>query len=129
MVPDIEFRLYESTKPKLCEKKGFQEKEYLENTIQKDDIVETDLDEQSNDCDILGRLSRIIQRNGYVCSPLNEQNVSNQMIPINQLYVIFYFIPNLNFLINFILLFRQRTFLPCLLKSYCIFYVGLFHQI
>ena len=77
LVPDIEFRLYESTKSKPREKIDNDEKIVLQQTNSDNVHVESeDLDIDENNCDILGRLSRIVEKNGYVCCPCYEQIVS-----------------------------------------------------
>ena len=77
LVPDIEFRLYESTKPKPREKIDSDEKISSEKIHREEVAAESDdLDIDENDCDILGRLSRIIEKNGCVCFPCHEQSVS-----------------------------------------------------
>lgn len=74
LVPDIEFRLYESSKPKQRER------------IDPDDSIETDAEEidkendddedEGDDVDLLTKVTRIICRNRCVCSPQFEQSVS-----------------------------------------------------
>jgi F-box protein 9 len=76
LVPDIEFRLYESTKPKLCEKIDADEKSILEKTNKDDGVELEDLELEENDSDILGKLAKIIGKNGCLCSPHHEQSVS-----------------------------------------------------
>lgn len=76
LVPDVEFRLYESTKPKLREK--IDADKVLEKPTGDNGRTESDdLNVDENECDILGKLSKIIQKNGYVCFPLHEQSVSH----------------------------------------------------
>lgn len=76
LVPDIEFRLYESTKSKVRETNELEEKITIEkNNI---DIINQEEVDVTDDCDIVSRLSRIVGKNGYVCFPSHEQNVSNK---------------------------------------------------
>ncbi|XP_058799475.1 F-box only protein 9 [Phymastichus coffea] len=77
LVPDIEFRLYESTKPKFrSEKMDIMEKKDVEE--RENDDHENDVEDSvDNDCDILGKLSRIIEKNGYFCFPECEQSTTH----------------------------------------------------
>lgn len=78
LVPDIEFRLYESTKSKPREKVDTDENVTVGKMNQRDGRAESDDSElDDNDCDILERLARVIEKNGYVCIPQNEQTVSS----------------------------------------------------
>lgn len=76
LVPDIEFRLYESTKPKLREKMEIVEKKVdQDKSNDNQESYLEDLEVEDDDCDILGKLSRIIEKNGYICLPDSEQSV------------------------------------------------------
>lgn len=79
----------------------------MEKIIQKDDINvdDNDLDEQYTDCDILEKLSRIIQRNGYVCSPLNAQNVGTFMKDHSENLLVWSYFCNLKSTSHFFVLF------------------------
>lgn len=74
-MPDIEFRLYESTKPKLRGKIDSDDKNISDKTNCDNGTEYEEIDEENDDCDILDRLSRIVEKNGYVCTPRCEQNV------------------------------------------------------
>ncbi|XP_016838278.1 F-box only protein 9 [Nasonia vitripennis] len=77
LVPDVEFRLYESTKPKIREKIDADETVLERPTGDNDRTESDDLNVDENESDILGKLSRIIQKNGYVCLPLHEQSTTH----------------------------------------------------
>lgn len=107
LVPDVEFRLYESTKPKIREKIDADEKA-LEKTTGDNNRTEDDLNVDENDCDILGKLTKAIQKNGYVCFPVHEQSVSHPTCE-DLIFVQFK-------VIYILLFFRQHTFRLCLWK-------------
>ena len=82
LVPDIEFRLYESTKSKFREKTESEENADLENSkcdTSMEKVEELDI---ADNCDILGKLSRITEKNGYVCLPRIEQTVRRKYIQV-----------------------------------------------
>ncbi|XP_046492188.1 F-box only protein 9 isoform X1 [Neodiprion pinetum] len=75
LIPDIEFRLYESTKPKTRERLD------PENSIEvqdKDPGIEMDEEEDNeDDGDLLTKITRIICKNQRVCSPQFEQSTTH----------------------------------------------------
>ncbi|XP_011495663.1 PREDICTED: F-box only protein 9 [Ceratosolen solmsi marchali] len=88
LVPDIEFRLYESTKPKLRENIDSDEKLTLETSFHDNGVDLQELDGEENDGDILGRLAKVIGKNGCVCSPHLEQ--SSTHISALPMEIVFY---------------------------------------
>ncbi|XP_015117519.1 F-box only protein 9 [Diachasma alloeum] len=75
LVPDIEFRLYESTKPKAREKFEKDEKKIVFEGDRDDEDI--DDDEESDDGDLLTKLSRILAKSQCVCSPRFEQSTTH----------------------------------------------------
>ena len=75
LVPDIEFRLYESTKVKLRERFDHEEKLDSLNTDSLSINKDEDEEAEDDDTDLFTKLSRIVNRNQCVCFPLFEQSV------------------------------------------------------
>lgn len=79
LVPDIEFRLYESTKIKSREK--FESDENLGNNDKDQHYTDgNDKDEEENsetDGDLCAKLSKIVNSNQCVCYPKFEQNATH----------------------------------------------------
>lgn len=78
MVPDIEFRLYESTKAKTRDRFDMEDKF---DTLDNDFSITNEYSENYNktedvDADLLIKLSKIVNRNQCVCFPKFEQSVS-----------------------------------------------------
>lgn len=78
LVPDIEFRLYESTKQKTRERIDTEDGIESRDENQGKEIDEED--EEDGDGDLLTKITRIVCRNRCVCSPQFEQSVGLPMI-------------------------------------------------
>lgn len=77
LVPDIEFRLYESTKvkPQRYDPDGrIDQINSDSHAVNKEEYEETE--DEDGDSDLFSRLSRIVSRNQCVCFPSFEQSVS-----------------------------------------------------
>ncbi|XP_011303086.1 F-box only protein 9 [Fopius arisanus] len=72
LVPDIEFRLYESTKPKAREKFEKDEKTIVFDCEPPDDDVKGE--EEIEDGNLIVKLSRVLVKNQRVCCPRFEQS-------------------------------------------------------
>lgn len=79
LVPDIEFRLYESTKVKSRDKNDADDSlERLDNDVWiANDNVENDNEEDDEETDLFVKLSKIVNRNQCVCFPKFEQNTTH----------------------------------------------------
>lgn len=76
LVPDIEVRLYESTKTKVRDKFDADDSlDTLNNDLSTNDS-ESYFEPDEEETDLFSKLSRIVNRNQCVCFPKFEQNVS-----------------------------------------------------
>lgn len=79
LVPDIEVRLYESTKTKVRDKFDAARDDSLD-TLDNDFSTTTDSENHNEadeeETDLFSKLSKIVNRNQCVCFPRFEQNVS-----------------------------------------------------
>lgn len=73
LVPDIEFRLYESTKAKSNDDKH---EGFVDDSNSTDDRAENCNEEYEEESDLFVKLCKIVNRNKCVCFPKFEQNVS-----------------------------------------------------
>lgn len=81
LVPDVEFRLYESTKPKSRDRlENDDRNEAAENLGQDRNDTDDETIEDADDVDLFAKLSRIVGRNQCVCYPRFEQNVKKNNI-------------------------------------------------
>ncbi|XP_034943127.1 F-box only protein 9 [Chelonus insularis] len=72
LVPDIEFKLYESMKPKVRDK--YETADTIEFEKKVNDVREcTETINDIEEDDLINKLSRIVSRNQYVCYPRFEQ--------------------------------------------------------
>ncbi|XP_057332235.1 F-box only protein 9 [Microplitis mediator] len=76
LVPDIEFRLYESMKPKIKEKVDSSE-EKQKIIVDSGDAYDNDEVDVSEDGALVAKLSRIVNRNQWVCFPRFEQSMTH----------------------------------------------------
>lgn len=80
LVPDIEFRLYESTKVKNQRFEADERLNSLDDKNREDDRSdeqENSDDEDDDNSDLFFKLSKIVSRNQRVCSPRFEQNTTH----------------------------------------------------
>ncbi|XP_012260502.2 F-box only protein 9 isoform X2 [Athalia rosae] len=75
LVPDIEFRLYESSKPKLRER--LESDNRIDVQVEELDEKADDEENDEDDVDLLTKVSRIICRNRCVCYPQFEQSATH----------------------------------------------------
>ncbi|XP_012283063.1 F-box only protein 9 [Orussus abietinus] len=75
LVPDIEFRLYESTKVKIRDKFSSDEKlDKIDSNVQDSNKSEDEDNDDGDDSDLFSKLSRIVYQNQCVCFPRFEQS-------------------------------------------------------
>lgn len=102
LVPDIEVRLYESTKTKVRDK--FDADDSL-GTLDNDFSTTTDSENHNEadeeETDLFSKLSKIVNRNQCVCFPKFEQNVSISLFAA--IFLTFYTSQINDFLINIFL--------------------------
>ncbi|XP_033221607.1 F-box only protein 9 [Belonocnema kinseyi] len=78
LVPDIEFRLYESTKVKPQRFDPNERNDQINNdncAVNKEEYEETE--DEDDDSDLFSRLSRILSRNQCVCFPSFQQSTTH----------------------------------------------------
>lgn len=77
LVPDIEIRLYESTKTKVRDKFDADDNlDTLDNDFSTTNDSENHNDADEEETDLYNKLSKIVNRNRCVCFPKLEQYVS-----------------------------------------------------
>ena len=88
LVPDIEFRLYESTKAKP---QRFDADERLDkinsdsHAVYKEEYEDTE--EDDDESDLFSKLSKIVNRNRCVCFPSFEQSVGTSSFYLIKIYI------------------------------------------
>ncbi|XP_066581169.1 F-box only protein 9 [Prorops nasuta] len=76
LIPDIEFRLYESTKLKTRDRFEEDKDEQIENDLFSSNEKDED-DNEDEKTDLLAKLSRIVNRNQWVCTPKFQQSTTH----------------------------------------------------
>ncbi|XP_043285662.1 F-box only protein 9 [Venturia canescens] len=78
LIPDIEFRLYESTKPKNRERSEIEDRIDVGETIGNDgNDTDDDINDEDEETDLFAKLSKIVARNQCVCYPRFEQSTTH----------------------------------------------------